>query len=1079
MEIVLGPFHPYLEDALVDEISRHKKNDPTSVLLVLVPSDALRRRVKALLAAERQLCLINVSILTFHQFSLRLSDEKGSSSGHLLGSDVLFEEAVTRVLRQRNPEMAPLFGIEEKAGGSASLWQTLRDLKDATVDPARAREAVAEGYFESGSSEKLRALFSLFDEHLSRSKRWHFRDLSDLDVEVLDRIAASPYLQTCKRIFYYGFYDLTQVQLDLFRAVASLYPATLFFPWIPGHPAYSFAQNFFERHIVSLAHSSETRDLTRERKIGPAFLPLFTEGIKRDQQPLPLSCAVFNCSGARDEVLTTAKEILRLISETGIGFNQVGVVARTLEPYIPWIQEVFATHRIPILTSAAQSLVQFPLTQAVLLLIKLGGNDFLRPNLIDLISSPFFNLPALCSDGQVPRPDLWDLLTRRLGITKGFDEWSRLQKFLDREVSLAASGEEEPASPPKAPVAQVRILWHLFLQLYDDLSRLPQEASGSEYVARWKGLLQKYLTIEKRDVTAPSPDADIRAAILEELDRLVALDRVDPTISIGDFIAIYQLVLERRTVAVTDANSAGIAVLDAMSARGLSFKVLFILGLNEGLFPRTIREDALLRDRDRRVLDGVLGYKIGEKLAGFEEEKLLFALLVASVGERLYCLYQRSDDTGRPLVPSWYLGELRRALEAAQIPCSSLPVPRGIAQKLAVEPFKSRDQLLPEELAIQLSLQSVDTASLLERFSFPMALYRRGSRAMTLLEDTGSGLSAHDGNLGPLSDYWKALRERGIAPTALERYGVCPFQFFALNILRLERLERPEELSVLAPSDRGKLAHTILKYFYDELIRNGYFTTPKAAADTGGWLDAACHKAFHEYQKDNPVGYPVSWEIFQEELRELLGVVIAADLRELAHSGYRPVAVELEARALLQGDWPVWLKDFPVHGAIDRLDYQPATNRYRIIDYKYKSGRSQSRQDKNLPLWAVRGQRLQLPFYLLMAKEFTRRHTQGVPASPFEAAFYFLAPEWRDGPFKTACLDGAIWEGGSAAKLRETVTFLVDGIRQGRFFIQPDDYCRFCEAAHFCRKNHLPSLWRAENDASAQEHLQLRKNSEF
>ena len=93
----------------------------------------------------------------------------------------------------------------------------------------------------------------------------------------------------------------------------------------------------------------------------------------------------------------------------------------------------------------------------------------------------------------------------------------------------------------------------------------------------------------------------------------------------------------------------------------LSFRALFVLGMNEGVFPRTIREDAFLRDRDREVLERDLGYKVNQKLTAFDEEKLLFTLLVGAARERLYCSFQRADDDGRALAPSWYIGELKRA----------------------------------------------------------------------------------------------------------------------------------------------------------------------------------------------------------------------------------------------------------------------------------------------------------------------------------------------------------------------------------------------------------------------------------
>ena len=55
MKIILGPYHPQLEDALAEEIHARKEHDPLAPLLLVVPSETLRRRVKVLLAQERGL----------------------------------------------------------------------------------------------------------------------------------------------------------------------------------------------------------------------------------------------------------------------------------------------------------------------------------------------------------------------------------------------------------------------------------------------------------------------------------------------------------------------------------------------------------------------------------------------------------------------------------------------------------------------------------------------------------------------------------------------------------------------------------------------------------------------------------------------------------------------------------------------------------------------------------------------------------------------------------------------------------------------------------------------------------------
>jgi hypothetical protein len=51
----------------------------------------------------------------------------------------------------------------------------------------------------------------------------------------------------------------------------------------------------------------------------------------------------------------------------------------------------------------------------------------------------------------------------------------------------------------------------------------------------------------------------------------------------------------------------------------------------------------------------------------------------------------------------------------------------------------------------------------------------------------------------------------------------------------------------------------------------------------------------------------------------------------------------------------------------------------------------------------------------------------------------------------------------------------VEGIQSGRFFLQRGQHCQYCEVTEICRKNHPPSLWRAENDPITEAHRRLRK----
>jgi len=146
-----------------------------------------------------------------------------------------------------------------------------------------------------------------------------------------------------------------------------------------------------------------------------------------------------------------------------------------------------------------------------------------------------------------------------------------------------------------------------------------------------------------------------------------------------------------------------------------------------------------------------------------------------------------------------------------------------------------------------------------------------------------------------------------------------------------------------------------------------------------------------------------------------------------------------------------------------------------VIDYKFKFGASAATQDKNLIRSALRGERLQPPFYYLLAQHWAEEQLKKPPRPAIEADFYYIAPRWSDGPLISTRYDSEGLDGNVGKATKQTIAYLVDGVHQGRFFINRGEYCGHCDVAPICRKNHPPSLWRAENDPVTEPHRALRE----
>ena len=151
----------------------------------------------------------------------------------------------------------------------------------------------------------------------------------------------------------------------------------------------------------------------------------------------------------------------------------------------------------------------------------------------------FFEPKSLYQGDIEPRPHLWDIMTRRLGITKGIEGWSRLQRLLNKKLVLEWV-EEDESRTRSVSEEQKDLLWHLFHNLYQDLTRLPNRATWGQYVDEWKGYMEKYLRLEVKDRNqSPSRSSQSGRMLISLLDGLRRMEVLNMETTLENFIQTY------------------------------------------------------------------------------------------------------------------------------------------------------------------------------------------------------------------------------------------------------------------------------------------------------------------------------------------------------------------------------------------------------------------------------------------------------------------------------------------------------------------------------------------------------------
>ncbi len=1067
-----GPFHPYLETRLVETVQRLKAADSCAPLTIVAPSESLRRRLQWVFGVEHHCALFDVHFLSFHQLALRLDaercrrvEEASLPSLEMVG-DFFYEYLLSAILQEDVSSFTADLRGNQTSGFSSALWRTIRDFQEAQVDPDVVHRGIEEHLFAQDAAERLRGLAELQAKLQAWTKQLGVGLPDDLTQSVISWVGHSSFLARQSQVLYYGFYDLTQVQLSLLEEIARVTTVTVFFP-LADAEAFRFARRFVDRHLLKagvVRQSPPETEGTVSPKAGQAWMP---------------TRQIVSAAGPEGELIFTAKTIRRLVDQHGYAWHEIGVTARDLTPYLVSLPRMCKAYWIPYWTTATRPMLEEPWAKIWWLLAGLREKHLPWRGVVDVVMSPWYRCSSMSQQSPHDRSHLWIQALRYFRIVGGVDDWERLVHVAYDPASVEEWHTTTDVSLTEA-TGSLQVLANRVAALVRDCQALPVEGSVGELTQAYEMLVRKHVDFGENTPPVSSSDYfdDSSRSPSEEFQQIIEslqqLDRIPRRVTWEQWLAVCHAALEQARIPLPDQAPMGVQVLDVMAARGRPFKALFVLGMNDHVFPRIIREDAFLRDRERKVLAESLGYKIDEKLSGFDEEMLLFALLESSVRDHLYLIYQRADQHARPLVPSSLLrnGQHTAAVMGA---IKEVRVPVGLLERSKIlMPTWGDDS--PGELRLCKLLEGHFLEEIKGETSAWWEIFQNGMRAIQQIERGNSSAGPFDGLLDVRDGYWQDLLDRGLSPTAIGLFAQCPMRYWMRHVLHAKESHDPIAHEI---SSRvwGDLVHEILRIVYQDLSRHGWPQQTLSRAQLSDILAVHATRVFQQYSQRFGTDYWLVWTWAKARLIDMMFNMIARDQRDFLEHHLIPSAYEVDATGMFSYGTPEQPETLNIVGRFDRVDQSVDHDVVRIVDYKVSMRRSFQTHDEDLIHQALQGRQLQPPFYSMMLpqdSQSTGSDGESSTSSGQSVEFRFLRPLSKC-VVSTATFPGTIWDTSIGQQLRQTMQRWVRGIQEGNFFILPGSYCRTCSYAVACRVRHHPSWLRAYRFPLARSYRFIQK----
>lgn len=942
-EFILGRRGSGKTEALYDKMMTRLSEQRGKVHLVL-PEQATFLHEKRIATLPGNRSLLDLEITSFRRMSrrhvpLNLLDPLGC---HLL---------VYKLLKDQK-EKFQSFRLSEVTGGVVK--QMLQAMSEASMnllcgDDLRKKAEELEKTEQCGDlPRKLQDLALLMDASVETLEGDTLNE-NELLLCLEQRIREKHLF--CGDLFCFDdFFDFTAAEYRLLDALMSVGADLIFaFP----HDA---QDRRFRKTTLAMR---KIRGMAQSHSIVCDVLPVYREDgesaldylerhySQRGASPFPGDCSnITILSGPRvcDEVEGIAKELSRLHYE-GVPWGEMGICFRDAGKYLPYIKEIFPLYQIPFYYDDAQSLLHHPIFSYCRGLLRLAEERW-----------SFLSVFALLKSGLFPMEETACDLLENYCLAHGIRGSRFYQEgdwiYEDEDFDLGTINE-------------IRHGVASFLKSFTD--RLGRCRKTQDYAAvLWDFVDQSHCahTLSQWRTEEETQGRLLKAEELslgldrlgELLDQLVAAFPED-SFSTADFASLFEMGCRVQKLNTIPPGIDEVEISILGQSRPPVKDIVFLGGVNEGVFPNYISAEGFFNRRDREFLSADRAFWQRDSSFFYDNEMILVYQGLTLARKALYlsyCTGSEDDLEGGPMEPSEVIVRVKELFPQA--------VEKSVTAEVRgddAEIFFSTERLLS---ALPMALRNADFQ---DRWENLLAYLRQETY---LAQDCDFVLESltYNGKPQPLNETTLShyIGDRlFLNVSSMDVYRRCPFSYFAKYGLKLK--ER-KELVFDAPN-LGSFFHEVLRALtetmaeerlsWSELAEKGPDLVTRIVSKE---MDALEENYFPPEQKEFMA------RILTENL--LLMVKLMAE-RVTAGDAFYPVRWEAsfgpgkELNALtVQLDREG--KEIILTGQIDRVDLADGNGKtyFRVIDYKSS--------DKDLDLDEIYyGLKLQLLVYMAVIEK--------------------------------------------------------------------------------------------------------------
>ena len=949
------------------EIVKEVKERPLGSPIYLIVPDQMSYQAEYVLTNNYDINgIIRAQVVTFKRLAWYILQETGGIAKDQIDK-VGYRMLIRRLLSENKEEFTLFRQAADKRGFTKEVELLIKEFSQYNIDSGTLNEVIDKLEETSAphtliaKAKDLQIILTKLEEVLGDG----FVDSEGYYPILLEQLQNSKNISEA-HIYIDGFTAFTVREFEIVKQLMSLAKSvTVVLPFEDPDDKYDDQAVFYRSAVMydKLLQEAYKYQLEVEPRVhlkkNHRFLNQDLKHVEAEfhkavAMPIQSDGSVQILEGAnrRAEVHAIAREICRIVQEEGMRFRDIGIMYRQADVYDPLIQTIFAQYDIPFFTNQKKTMLHHPLIEFSRSILEvISSNWQYEPVFRSVKTDMFFPLKSNLKDMR-EKADLFENFIIAQGIygyrwfedsrwfykkyrglefysKRQTDEELQMQKLIDEMREMIKAPLERLQENLKTAETGREIAMALYncideMQVYEKMQALKdteldeQNLHGaSEHDQawnRWSNVLEQFaILFGEQKLTLEEA-----AQILDEGFDTLEFSKIPPSV-------------DEVTVSTVEYS------------RFDNKKTVFVIGVNDGVYPMRMDYEGLITDVERgwfAEVDTELSPTSKHRLL---QEAFLIYRAFSSPTHRLYVTFPSSDEESKALLPSLYINRLHKLFEVNGVktlqhkrvlndPIEELEANNALSYLW--HPGTSLAYLMMQLRQAEYSQQLAPEWQALKEF------YEQHQEWNSVLQAVMRPLKKKNATEKLTPEVTESLygTELTSSVSRVEKFYRCPFSHFTTYGLRLE--ERAEYR--LENFAMGDLFHEALKWITLETERLNLQWNRLTKVQCSQLARQAVEQIVPVFSHQILLS-SARYRYIQRKLIRIVERTMMALSQHAKNSFFKPVAIEAafgpnEKLPPLDIDLSGG-KKMRIQGRIDRIDRAKIGEKsyLRVIDYKSSS----------------------------------------------------------------------------------------------------------------------------------------------